>query len=292
MMAALDRTVQGIDRALEGKLQFLQKEIGDLGSLAVAFSGGVDSTFLVKTAHDVLGDQMMAVTARSESFPERELREAEEFCRREGIRHQIVNSEELEIEGFSHNPKNRCYLCKHELFEKILGIAKANGIEYVAEGSNMDDNGDYRPGLTAVAELGVKSPLRDAGLDKEEIRRLSKAMGLPTWNKQSFACLSSRFVYGEEITRERLHMVDQAEQLLLDLGFHQVRVRIHGGTIARIEVLPEEFPRLMQEEIRRAVVMSFKSYGFAYVTMDLQGYRSGSMNETLTRDQREHGTEA
>ncbi len=292
MMAALDRTVQGIDRALEGKLQCLQKEIGDLGSLAVAFSGGVDSTFLVKTAHDVLGDQMMAVTARSESFPERELREAEEFCRREGIRHQIVNSEELEIEGFSHNPKNRCYLCKHELFEKILGIAKANGIEYVAEGSNMDDNGDYRPGLTAVAELGVKSPLRDAGLDKEEIRRLSKAMGLPTWNKQSFACLSSRFVYGEEITRERLHMVDQAEQLLLDLGFHQVRVRIHGGTIARIEVLPEEFPRLMQEEIRRAVVMSFKSYGFAYVTMDLQGYRSGSMNETLTRDQREHGTEA
>ncbi|MCI6637137.1 MAG: ATP-dependent sacrificial sulfur transferase LarE [Bilifractor sp.] len=291
-MAALDRTVQGIDRALEGKLQCLQKEIGDLGSLAVAFSGGVDSTFLVKTAHDVLGDQMMAVTARSESFPERELREAEEFCRREGIRHQIVNSEELEIEGFSHNPKNRCYLCKHELFEKILGIAKANGIEYVAEGSNMDDNGDYRPGLTAVAELGVKSPLRDAGLDKEEIRRLSKAMGLPTWNKQSFACLSSRFVYGEEITRERLHMVDQAEQLLLDLGFHQVRVRIHGGTIARIEVLPEEFPRLMQEEIRRAVVMSFKSYGFAYVTMDLQGYRSGSMNETLTRDQREHGTEA
>ncbi len=292
MMAALDRTVQGIDRALEGKLQCLQKEIGDLGSLAVAFSGGVDSTFLVKTAHDVLGDQMMAVTARSESFPERELREAEEFCRREGIRHQIVNSEELEIEGFSHNPKNRCYLCKHELFEKILGIAKANGIEYVAEGSNMDDNGDYRPGLTAVAELGVKSPLRDAGLDKEEIRRLSKAMGLPTWNKQSFACLSSRFVYGEEITRERLHMVDQAEQLLLDLGFHQVRVRIHGGTIARIEVFPEEFPRLMQEEIRRAVVMSFKSYGFAYVTMDLQGYRSGSMNETLTRDQREHGTEA
>lgn len=292
MMAALDRTVQGIDRALEGKLQCLQKEIGDLGSLAVAFSGGVDSTFLVKTAHDVLGDQMMAVTARSESFPERELREAEEFCRREGIRHQIVNSEELEIEGFSHNPKNRCYLCKHELFEKILGIAKANGIEYVAEGSNMDDNGDYRPGLTAVAELGVKSPLRDVGLDKEEIRRLSKAMGLPTWNKQSFACLSSRFVYGEEITRERLHMVDQAEQLLLDLGFHQVRVRIHGGTIARIEVLPEEFPRLMQEEIRRAVVMSFKSYGFAYVTMDLQGYRSGSMNETLTRDQREHGTEA
>lgn len=292
MMTALDGAVQGIDRALEGKLQCLQKEIGDLGSLAVAFSGGVDSTFLVKTAHDVLGDQMMAVTARSESFPERELREAEEFCRREGIRHQIVNSEELEIEGFSHNPKNRCYLCKHELFEKILGIAKANGIEYVAEGSNMDDNGDYRPGLTAVAELGVKSPLRDADLDKEEIRRLSKAMGLPTWNKQSFACLSSRFVYGEEITRERLHMVDQAEQLLLDLGFHQVRVRIHGGTIARIEVLPEEFPRLMQEEIRRAVVMSFKSYGFAYVTMDLQGYRSGSMNETLTRDQREHGTEA
>ncbi|MGI6055811.1 MAG: ATP-dependent sacrificial sulfur transferase LarE [Bilifractor sp.] len=281
-----------MDQELEQKFQRLKEEIRGFGSLAVAFSGGVDSTFLVRAAHDVLGDHMMAVTARSESFPERELREAEEFCRSEGIRHQVVDSEELEIEGFSHNPKNRCYLCKHELFEKILGIAKENGIDFVAEGSNMDDNGDYRPGLTAVSELGVKSPLRDAGLNKEEIRRLSKAMHLPTWNKQSFACLSSRFVYGEEITREGLHMVDQAEQLLLDLGFHQVRVRIHGGTIARIEVLPEEFPRLMQDEIRRTIVMSFKSYGFAYVTMDLQGYRSGSMNETLTREQMKHGTEA
>lgn len=292
MMTAFNVPVEGIDQELEGKLQILRREIEGFGSLAVAFSGGVDSTFLVKTAHDVLGDRMIAVTARSESFPERELREAEEFCEKEGIRHEVVLSEELEIEGFRHNPKNRCYLCKHELFEKILGIAKEKGIAFVAEGSNMDDNGDYRPGLTAVAELGVKSPLRDAGLDKAEIRRLSKAMNLPTWNKQSFACLSSRFVYGEEITRDRLHMVDQAEQLLLDLGFHQVRVRIHGGTIARIEVLPEEFPRLMRDEIRRTIVMSFKNYGFAYVTMDLQGYRSGSMNETLTREQKEHGTEA
>jgi uncharacterized protein len=291
-MTAFSAPVKEIDQELEQKFQRLKEEIRGFGSLAVAFSGGVDSTFLVRAAHDVLGDHMMAVTARSESFPERELREAEEFCRSEGIRHQVVDSEELEIEGFSHNPKNRCYLCKHELFEKILGIAKENGIDFVAEGSNMDDNGDYRPGLTAVSELGVKSPLRDAGLNKEEIRRLSKAMHLPTWNKQSFACLSSRFVYGEEITREGLHMVDQAEQLLLDLGFHQVRVRIHGGTIARIEVLPEEFPRLMQDEIRRTIVMSFKSYGFAYVTMDLQGYRSGSMNETLTREQMKHGTEA
>lgn len=291
-MTAFSAPVKEIDQELEQKFQRLKEEIRGFGSLAVAFSGGVDSTFLVRAAHDVLGDHMMAVTARSESFPERELREAEEFCRSEGIRHQVVDSEELEIEGFSHNPKNRCYLCKHELFEKILGIAKENGIDFVAEGSNMDDNGDYRPGLTAVSELGVKSPLRDVGLNKEEIRRLSKAMHLPTWNKQSFACLSSRFVYGEEITRERLHMVDQAEQLLLDLGFHQVRVRIHGGTIARIEVLPEEFPRLMQDEIRRTIVMSFKSYGFAYVTMDLQGYRSGSMNETLTREQMKHGTEA
>lgn len=260
------------------KYNDLKKYILGLKTLLVAFSGGVDSTFLLKVAHDVLGDNVIAVTARSASFPARELNEAMEFCRVEGIRHIIVDSEELNIDGFSHNPANRCYLCKYELFEKILAIAEQNSIKYVAEGSNMDDEGDYRPGLQAVVELRIKSPLREVGLNKEEIRAYSRQLGLRTWNKQSFACLSSRFPYGEEITEQKLRMVDKAEQLLLDLGFHQLRVRIHGE-IARIEVLPDEFEKVLS--CRERITRAFKEYGFHYVTMDLQGYRTGSMNETL-----------
>lgn len=260
------------------KLDALKKYMTGLQSVVVAFSSGVDSTFLLKVAHDVLGDNVIAVTAGSASFPQRELKEAIDFCFAEGIRHIVVDSEELDIDGFSHNPVNRCYLCKHELFEKILTIAEQNNIKYVAEGSNTDDEGDYRPGLQAVAELHIKSPLRDVGLNKQEIREYSRQLGLRTWNKQSFACLSSRFPYGEEITEQKLRMVDQAEQLLLDLGFHQLRVRIHGE-IARIEVLPDEFEKILS--FRERVMRAFKEYGFQYVTMDLQGYRTGSMNETL-----------
>lgn len=263
---------------LEEKYASLQEYLRSLGSVAVAFSGGVDSTFLLKVAHDVLGERAIAVTATSCSFPERELQEAKQFCTDNGIQHIVCRSEELEIESFRTNPKNRCYLCKHELFEKIWAIAKKRGLNAVAEGSNMDDNGDYRPGLIAVAELGVSSPLRHAGLNKEEIRTLSRRLNLPTWDKQSFACLSSRFVYGEIINEEKLGMVDRAEQLLLDLGFHQVRVRIHGK-IARIELLPTEFPRFL--ELRERIYQPFKDIGFTYVTLDVGGYRTGSMNETL-----------
>lgn len=269
-----------MDKALLDKYDRLKDYLASLGSVAVAFSSGVDSTFLLYAAKEALGDRAIAVTASSCSFPERELNEAKEYCQKMGIRHFVIKSEELEIEGFSHNPKNRCYLCKHELFEKIGALAKEQGINEIAEGSNLDDNGDYRPGLQAVAELGVKSPLRHIGFTKQEIRELSQYLNIPTWNKQSFACLSSRFPYGDLINEKKLKMVDRAEQLLLDMGFHQLRVRIHGD-VARIELLPDEFPKFMEEKTRLSVYKKFKEYGFSYVTLDVLGYRMGSMNETL-----------
>ena len=240
----------------------------------------MDSTFLLKVAHNILGDHVIAVTARSSTYPEREFREAADYAQRSGIKHVIVHSEELDIEGFSSNPVNRCYLCKHELFSKILAVAKDNGIQHVAEGSNVDDLGDFRPGMQAIGELGIVSPLRDAGLGKKEIRRLSQEMGLPTWDKPAFACLSSRFPYGQSITSAKLQMVDLAEQFLLNLGFRQVRVR-HHGDIARIEVSTEERSRFFEDAMMDKVSERFKELGFAYAALDLKGYRTGSMNEVI-----------
>ena len=265
---------------MAGKLGLLKEYIASLESVAVAFSGGVDSTLLLRVAHDVLGDKAIAVTAKSISFPERELNEAKTFCTDNNIKQIICESEELEIEGFRDNPRNRCYLCKKELFTKILAIARENNIANVVEGSNLDDLGDYRPGLQAIEELGIKSPLRAAGLSKAEVRELSWELGLKTWDKPSFACLASRFVYGERITPEKLHMVGKAEELLISLGFKQFRVRIHGN-IARIEILPEDFARIIQDDTRTKIYGTLKNLGFSYVTLDLKGYRTGSMNETL-----------
>lgn len=265
---------------LNSKYEKLKEYIASLGSVAIAFSSGVDSTFLLYAAKEALGDNAIAITAASHSFPERELKEAKAICEKYGVKHYVIRTDELSIEGFSQNPPNRCYICKKEIFGKIIAKANEHGITQILEGSNLDDNGDYRPGLLAIKELGIKSPLREVGFTKAQIRELSKELTLSTWEKQSFACLASRFPYGDVITKEKLNRVDKSEQLLLDMGFKQFRVRIHGD-VARIEIDPSEFDKFMEEAVRVQVYKKFKEYGFGYVALDILGYRTGSMNETL-----------
>ena len=265
---------------LADKIDALRGLIRDMGSVLVAFSGGVDSTFLAKVAFDALGEKTAAVTARSETYPEFEFDEAVSLAQRIGIRHEVIHTEELGIDGFRDNPPERCYYCKRELFGKLCAMAAEMEIEHVADGSNADDVDDFRPGMKATRELGVRSPLREAGLTKEEIRRASRALGLPTWDKPPYACLSSRFPYGEPITPEGVRQVGKAEEFLRGLGLRQLRVRHHGDT-ARIEVPPDEIASLAAADTRRAIVEQLKALGFTYVTLDLEGYRTGSMNEIL-----------
>ncbi len=266
---------------VEEKLAKLEAVVTKLESVVVAFSGGVDSTLVAKVCHDILKDKSMAVTARSETYPEFEFKEAQKLAGEIGIKHLVIDTSELAIEGFANNPPERCYFCKSELFGKLKEIAGEQGFQNVADGANLDDTQEFRPGLQASRELDVRSPLKEAGLAKADIREVSKLLKLSNWDKPAYACLSSRFPYGQPITEEKISMVSEAEKYLRGLGLVQFRVR-HHETIARIEVLPEDINTLTGSPAREELTARFKEIGFTYVTLDLAGYRSGSMNEVLT----------
>lgn len=255
--------------------------IEEMGSLLVAYSGGVDSSLLAKVAFDSLGERAVAVTATSPTYPEYEIEEAKVLASSIGIRHILIESNELDIADFARNDSKRCYHCKRELFDKLKTIAGDLHIKHIACGTTVDDLSDYRPGMEAAKELGVRSPLVEAGLRKSMVRDISRMLGLPTWEKPSFACLSSRFPYGTEITEDRLKQIGMCETLLRQIGFKQFRVRYHGE-IARIELDREGLANLLEDTyLRMEIIKRFKQFGFTYVTLDLEGYRTGSMNESL-----------
>ena len=269
-----------ISEVLEKKLEKLKKSLEKMESVLIAFSGGCDSSFLAKVAYDVLGNHAIAVTANSELYADSEVKDSKKIASKIGIKHEIITSKELEISGFRDNPSYRCYFCKKELFSELLGIAKKKGYRYVLDGSNFDDGDDYRPGMKAGKELNIRSPLKEAKLTKSEIRQLSRKFGLITADKPAMACLASRFPYGTKIKERDLQRIEKAEEFLRDLGFTQLRVR-HHGDIARIEILPQDIKSILGNDLRERILEKLKLLGYKYVTIDLEGYRTGSMNEVL-----------
>jgi uncharacterized protein len=276
-----------VSRELQEKYSRLRSILSEMSSVAIGFSGGIDSTLLIRVATDVLGDKALAVIGRSETYPTREFEEAIQLAESFGARYRIVNTEETDDLKFKENPPDRCYFCKTELFGKLGMIAEEEGIQWIADGTITDDLGDFRPGMRAKSEKMVRSPLLEAGFSKNDVRMLARELGIPTWDKPSFACLSSRFPYGFGITKENLMKVDAAETFMRDRGFRFFRVRHHDDKTARLELGPQELRRLFEDGFREELVAHFKKLGFVYVTLDLQGYRSGSMNEVLSEELKE-----